>query len=501
MLIANFNGKVRLLTITVFSFSVGHISVIVVVSKGTTVSFGRYDLYNGSEDKAPHQDSLVWHIKSLPAAPVTCCGRQNMLLFSDGAITWLCLISVSEEGEIILKCSKLCLKGIINITGEKNIEMLSCDGRKYMCTWDTLCRKNEDMCWKPSDMVKRTELSHTISEIMKAVEKCSKIISTEGKTIQTLGLYLKQLSLAQRLLVEKKCIFSATIRVEKSVESEDYLAVVKLRKVGPDVDLKGRWWVLCMVINGVKRKSVSSMKLTDEQLRSDIYQTIVLPPLDFSTTSGHIEVQSYLVLQHFSSTRTVCRVIACQIKIDILDFLSSECNLSLSSEHCLSTTNTFCQFGAIKKTSHLGIGSRREPSPLCKVIVSFINTSSTLTLLHKLFNLVETKNCETKVRNQTTLWYQDNRIDITCTENDKIVRIKLESPNSTVVLSLKTAVERRVEDLKQQTVSVTLAPSVLKEAHLTHRLLNHEGNHANTVTAVSHLYHAIAVLSALIPHG
>lgn len=458
-------------------------------------------MHNDSEDKVPHQDSLVWHIKSLPAAPVTCCGQQNMLLLSDGAMSWLCLISFSEEGEVNLKCNKLYIKGIVRMIYDDNIQMLSCDGRKYMFTWNTVCGKDGDKCWKPVDRVKRTEQPHTINEMMKAIEKCSKLINMEGKTIQTLELYLKQLSLAQRLLTEKKCIFSPTIRVEKSVETKNYLAVVKLNKVAADINLRGRWWVLCMVINGVQSKSLSSMKLTDDQLRSDIYQTIVLPPLDFSTTSGHIEVQSYLLLQHFSSCQPVCRVAVCHIKIDILDFLSSECNLSLSSEHNLSTASTFCQFGTTKKTSQLGVHSKRDPSPFCKVMISFINTNSTLALLHKLFNLAEAKSSQTRVKKQTIFWYQDNRIDITYTENDKLLCTKLESPNSTVVLSLKTALERRVKELKQQIMSVTLASSVLKEAHVTHRLLNHEGSHASTVTAVSHLYHAIVMLLALIPHG
>lgn len=485
---------------------VGDVSVIVVVSKGTAVSFGRSEsLYNSSNDEMPYQDSLVWHMKSLPAAPVTCCGQQNMLLFSDGTMSWLCLVSLSEEGEVILKCSKLYVKGIIKINDEKKIHMFSCDGRKYMCTWDTLSGQNENMCWKPGDKVKVTEQPHTISEMMKAIEKCSKIINMEGKTIQTLGLYLKQLSLAQRLLTEQKCIFSPTIKVEKSVESKDYLATVKLSKINADIDLRGRWWALCMVIDGIKSKSVSSMKLREEQLKSDIYQTIVLPPLDFSTTSGHIEVESYLVLQHFSSSQPVCRVLACQIKIDILDFLSTECNLSLSPECNFSTTAKLLEFGATKCidtkiTSHLGSESKRDPFPFCKVSLSFVNTNNTLGLLHKLFNF-ESRNSETRASTQTTLWYKDNRIEVTCAEEDKNICIKLESPNSSIVLSLKTALERRIEDLKEQTVSVTLGSSVLKEAHLTHRLLNYEGNRATTVTAVSHLYHAISLLSALLPHG
>lgn len=491
----------------IYFFPVDGISVIAVVSKGTAVSFGRSEnLHNSSGDEMPYLDSLVWHIKTLPAAPLTCCGQQNMLLFSDGTMSWLCLVSVSEKGEVILKCSKLHIKGIIKIKYEENIQMLSCDGRKYICTWDTLSKKNENMCWKPVNRIKEKEQPCTTGEIMRTIEKCSKIINMEGKIVQTLGLYLKQLSLAQRILVEQKCIFSPTVRVEKSVESKDYLAVVKLSKIGADIDLRGRWWALCMVINGVKSKSVSSMRLTDDQLKSDIYQTIVLPPLDFSTSSGHTEIQSYLVLQHYSSTQPVCRVLVCQIKIDILDFLSSQCNLSLSPECNFSTTAKLCKFGAtkcadLKNTSQLSLNSRREPSPFCKVSVSFINNRSTVALLHKLFNFVESKNSETKALSQAMLWYQDNRIEVSCVDEGKRICVKLESPNFSIVLSVKTALERRVEDLKEQTVSVTLTPSVLKEAHLTHRLLNYEGNRARTVNAVSHLYHAILLLSALLPHG
>lgn len=479
-------------------------SLIVVANKGTTVSFGRREnLCNNSKDDMPYQDSFVWHIKALPAAPITCCGKHNMLLFSDGTMSWLCLISMSEEDEIILKCTKLYIKGIIKITDETNIQMLSCDGRKYMCTWDTL-GKNGSVCWKPGDVVKETEQPNTMNEIMKQIEKCSKISNMEGKTIQTLGLYMKQLSLAQRLLIENKCIFSSTVRVEKSVENKGYLAVVKLSKTGADIDLRGRWWALSMVIDGVKSKSVSSMKLTDEQLKSDIYQTIVLPSLDVSTTSGHMEIRCYLVLQHFSIFQPVCKVLACPIKIDILDFLSSDCNLSLNPE-CNFRTNTSWQFGVTKftdtkTTSQLSTDPRRDPLPICKISLSVINTSCTLALLHKLFHFAESKNWETRTNNQTTLWYLDNRIEVTCEEEDKIICIKLESPNPSVVLSLRTALERRVEDLKQQAVAVTLSPSVLKEALLTQRLLTYEGNHANTVATVSHLYYVIVMLLALIPY-
>lgn len=420
-----------------------------------------------------------------------------MFLFSDGAVCWLCQVSFSEKSEIILRSSKLCISGIIRITNEEKIQMLSCDGRKYICTWDILSGKNGRECWKQCAKANNTDHPHTVSDIMKAIEKCSQIISMEGKTTQTPVLYIKQLSIAQRLLTDNKCIFFPNIRVEKSMENRDYLAIVHLRKTEADIDLRGRWWALCMVANGVTGKLVSTMKLTDEQLRSNVYQTmLVLPPLDFSTTSGHIEIQIYLVLESFTSGQPVCKVLACQAQVDILNFLGSECNLStISSSRSFGTTKMINS----SKTSALSTGQRRDPFPFCKISVSFINSSRTLELVCRLFSFTVSKNSEARKNNQTTLWYKDNRIDVECVEEDKKILLKLKSSNSYVVLSLKAALERRVEELKHCVTSVTLASSVLREAHLTHRLLNYEENHANRVTTVSHLYHAITMLSSLIP--
>ena len=492
----------RLLINLLFFFTVDHRSIIAVVSKGTTISFGR----NGysSEHHPPtrieetRHDRLLWSTKSLPASSVTCCGQQNMLLMSDGTVCWLCQISFTEKGEIVLRSSKLNIRGIIRITNEEKIQMLSCDGRKYICTWDILSGENGADCWKQCVKVNNTEQPHTVNDIMKAIEKCSKIINVEGKYIQTLVLYIKQLSLAQRLLTDKKCIFLPTIRVEKSMENNDYFAIVQLNKTEADIDFRGKWWVLCMVVNGVTGKSVSTIKLTEEQLRSNFYQTmLVLPPLDFSTTSGNIEIKIHLLLESFTSAQPVCKVQVCQTQVDILNFLGSEYNLS--------TNSSKLNFGATKitasKTTALSTGLRKDLFPLCKMSVSFMNSSRTMELMCRLFNFTVSENSETKKSNQTTLWYRDNRIDVECVKEKNKILLKLKGSNSCVVVSLKAALERRVKELMQCVTTMTLASSVMKEAHFTYRLLNYEENHASRVTTVSHLYNAITMLSSLIPLG
>ncbi|KAG0724527.1 hypothetical protein GWK47_040430 [Chionoecetes opilio] len=481
---------------------VDHRSVITVVSKGTTISFGR----NGYSSEhhtlvrveEPHQDRLIWSTKSLPTVPVTSCAQQNMLLFSDGTLCWLCQVSFSEKSEIILRSSKLCINGIIRITNEEKIKMLSCDGRRYCCTWDILSGNNGTERWKQCVKDDNTE-PRTVNDIMKAIDKCSKIIDMEGKTIQTLMLYIKQLSIAQRLLTDNKDIFIPTVKVEKSMENKGYLAIVQLHKTEVDVSLRGRWWTLCMVVSGITDKSVSTMKLTDEQLRSNVYQAMLpLPPLNFCTTSGHIEIQIYLMLERFTSAVLVCKVLACQAQVDILNFMGSECNLS--------TDSSKWNFGATKtinaiKTSDLKPTQGKNRIPFSKISVSFINSDRTLELVCRLFNLTVSKNSEMSKRNQTTLWYRDNRVDVECVEEDKKIVLQLKSSNSCVVLSLKAALERRVHELKQCVTRVTLPSSILREAHATYRLLNYEENHVKRVATASHLYHATSMLSSLIPLG
>ncbi|XP_063853673.1 uncharacterized protein LOC135096235 isoform X1 [Scylla paramamosain] len=478
-------------------------SVIVVVSKGTTISFGRSGyqagLHASARSEVPHHAGLLWNTKSLPAAPVTCCGHQNMLLISDGSMCWLSHVSCSEKDKIVLRSSKLCIHGIIRISYEEKIEMKSCDGRQYICTWDILSGKNGKEGWKQSVKDNDTELPHTVNDIMKAIGKCSEIINVEGKAIQTLVLYIKQLSLAQRLLTDQKYIFLPTVTVEKSMGNKDYFAKLQLKKTEADIDLRGRWWALCMVVNGGNGKSVSTTKLTDEQLRSSVYQTMLtLPPLDFSTASGYIEILTYLVLESFTSSQAVCKVIACQVQVDILNLVGPECNLSTnSSRHHVGAAEVI----NANVTSVLSTCLRKDPFPFCEISVSFMYSSKILDLVCKLLNLTVAKDSETKKSNQTTLWYRDNRIEVECMEESKKVLIKLKGSNPYVVLSSKAALERRVGELKQCVPAVTLPPSLLREACFTYRLLNYEENQASRVTTIAHLYHAITKLSSLIPLG
>ncbi|XP_045129376.1 uncharacterized protein LOC123515050 [Portunus trituberculatus] len=472
-------------------------SVIVVVSKGTTISFGRSGYQEGFHGKESQYAGLLWNTKSLPTVPLTCCGHQNMLLISDGSMCWLSHVSCSEKGKIVLRSSKMCIRGIIRISCEENIKMYSCDGRQYICTWDILSGKNGAEGWKQSVKDNDTELPHTVNDIMKAIGKCSQIVNVEGKAIQTLLLYIKQLSLAQRLLADQKYVFLPSVRVEKGLENKDYFAKLQLRKAEADIDLRGRWWALCLVINVSNGKSVSSIKLTDEQLRSNVYNTMLtLPPFDFSSASGHIEILAYLVLEGFTSSWAMCKVLACKVQVDVLNFVEPECNLSTSSSRLDVGTAAGSNASV---TSALRSGLRRYPYPFCEISVSFMYSSKIMELVCKLLNLAVVKDPKAKKSMQTILWYKDNKIDVEYMVENQKVLIKLKGSNPYIVVSSKAALEKIVRELKQSVPVVTLPPSVMREACFTYRLLNFEENHANTVTTITHLYHAITKLSSLIP--
>lgn len=455
------------------------------------------------------KSSLFWQTKTLTTVALTCCGQKDVLVFSDGFVCWLCHISFKSENRVALKCHKLPVSGVIEITCENvdHVEMLTCDGRKYQCSLKFLREGSKDDTHEMSSRLIDKEAPHTMEGIMTGIQRCSELMNTEGKMVHTLDMYIKQLSIAQRLLTEPQSpVFSTSVRVEQSIcQRNSYFASIQFSKKGSNIDLDGRWWRLCMIIPGADGKKFVSTKLDDECFKTDICMCVALPRLNLSKNLDSITVESYMVLDHFSSCRPVCRVFACQTKIDIFHFLACQRNLSTSD---ISSPNSVKLIHAVlqgKERTNVKSSMNRGPTPHCKVYTSYITHDKITSLFGTLLNFAppsspRNKTSETATH-QVSFWYHDNRIDLHCSRKGDRTHLTLEGHNPLVVLALKAALERRVTELGLPSIPVTLTPAVLRQAHLTHRILNFEANVATTPEAVSHLHHSVTYLMSLLPYS
>ncbi|XP_045606869.2 uncharacterized protein [Procambarus clarkii] len=490
---------------------VGDSSAIVVVGKEALMAIGRPTPSSGlhasiKRDGTNNKGSLVWHLEALSTLALTCYGQNNALVFSDGISCWLCHVYfVRDQTEV--KCHELPYCGVIKITCKDVdlVEMLTCDGRMYRCSWKVLTAGSKSDNHKVNFRLIDSELPHTIEGMMTGIQHCSELMDAEGKRICTLDLYLRQLSLAHRLLAEPQLpLFSTSVRVEHNIEERSsYLANIQFRKQRTNIDLDGKWWRLCLVIPRSNGDHFISAKLDKDCFKTDMCMSVALPPLNLNKSLGSKSIQCYLVLEHFSSFRPICQVFACETKIDIFHFVTCQRNLTTAN---LSSQNPSIVFRKILDEKAYASSKsiiNKGPTPFCKVSTSCITHEKITSLFGDLLSFIpppcsEDTNGE-KTLHKISLWYHDDCIDVQCSTKGSHTCLSLEGPNPSVVLSLKAALERRVTELELPSTPVTLTPAVLRQAHLVYRILNFEANSSTTPASLSHLHHTTTQLMSLLP--
>lgn len=490
---------------------VGDTSVIVVVGKNAIMAIGKpvpsSVLHTSTtRDENYGKGSLHWSTRTLTTAAVTCYGQKNALVFSDGVSCWLCRITAVGGDEMEVECHELSYNGVMQITCKNMdcIEMLTCDGRKYQCCWKVLTENNKSENKVCSNLMS-SELPNTVEGMMTGIQQCSQLMYDEGKSICSLDIYLRQLSLAHRLLTEPRLpLFSTSVRVEHSImQSSSYFAHIQFSKPKANINLEGKWWRLCIVVPGYNGDYFISAKLDSKCFATGMGMSVPIPALNLKNSLNSITIKCYLVLEHFSSFQPVCQVFACQAEVDIFHFLTCQRKLSTASlsfqTSGISLYKTFEEqaFGNYKSNIN------QNPVPFCKVCTSYITHETVTSLFESLFGLIPPLNLEQKNSEKNilhvSLWYHDDRIDIHCSIKDDRTLLTFEGPNPSVVLSLRAAIERRVMDLGLPSRSVTLTPEVLRQAHLVHRISNFEANSCTTPAFVSHFHHAVTQLISLLP--
>ncbi|KAK4297654.1 hypothetical protein Pmani_029942 [Petrolisthes manimaculis] len=510
-------------------------SVIAVADRGGTLSLGAVTSINTAHQStttrgrmAAGSSSLQWTTLALPAPPRTFSGQHHCLCFSDGDVVWVGQVSDSGTPGVLpdIKWRRTCIRGVIRILSNSGdgskVDLFTCDGRKYTRRWDEMKKTRKDLGNREDPSSGKKGSSNTLEGVMLEIQRCSEIMNAEGKEIATLDLYIRQLSLAQRLLgTLQSPIFTTSVRVEHSLERRgSYFAVVHIRRLRDNIDLCGDWWSLVTVLPEAKESTAYlSLKLDEECLKCDkLCLTVPLP--DVSHTSNNtslsgVTLVSYLVLEHPVTATPVCRIFACRTTVDAIHFLTHDRILG-AAKNCPQALNSSLKFNKVLSGSNELSGSKQVnkdskkiPLPPCKVSVLFRANEEVVQVLSSILSPNEpidttTTTSTSKDHKVITLFHQEGRIDLSwrmMTDEKDLLSVTLEGTNPSLVLAVRAALECRVSSVVgPNSEPTTLTSAVLWRGHMTQRVLHYEASEASTVTAVAHLHNTTSNLIALLPH-
>lgn len=507
--------------------------MIAVADKGGTLSLGAVASINtthsstSKEEMPSGSSSLQWTTLALPASPRTFSGQHHSLCFSDGDDVWVGRVSHSGASGSWpdVQWRRTGIRGVIRIensSGERSkVNMFTCDGRKYTCRWDEIKTRGEPGYGQDPKSGTR-ESTNTLESVMLGIQRCSEIMSTEGKEIATLDLYIRQLSLAHMLLdTSESPIFTATVRVEHSLERRgSYFVLMHLKKLRDDIELGGKWWSLLTVLPDTKKRTANlSLKLDEECMKSGkVCITIPLPDpscISRNISMSGIKLVSYLVLEHPVTATPVCRIFACRTTVDAIHFLTQEriLGISINWPQVLNSSLNFSEtFNVGKKFSSIQQvykDNKKVPLPPCKVCVLFRANKDVLKVLRSFLNpseaidTIAAVNTTSREHKVITLYHKEGRIDLSwkvASEDDRL-SVTIEGTNPSLVLAVRAAMECRVSsELVPHQGPTTITSAVLWRGRMTQRVLKFETSETSTVPAVAHLHNTISSLLALFPH-
>lgn len=506
--------------------------MIAVADKGGTLSLGAVSSINTahpstSKGKMPSgSSSLQWTTVALPASPRTFSGQHHSLCFSDGDVVWVGRVSDSGGASGSwpdVQWRRTAIRGVIRIennSGDRSkVDMFTCDGRKCTCRWDEIKTRREPGSGQDAKSETR-ESTNTLEGVMLGIQRCSEIMSTEGKEIATLDLYIRQLSLARMLLgTSESPIFTATARVERSLERRgSYFVLVHLRKLRDDIELGGKWWSLLTVLPNTKESTAYlSLKLDEECMKSGkVCLTIPLPDTlhkSKNISMSGITLVSYLVLEHPHTATPVCQIFACRTTVDVIHFVTQQRILGATTiwpnvlNSSLKLNEIFHGGKKFSGVQQVYKDNKKIALPPCKASVSFRASREVLRVLGSFLMPGEAIDTSAAVNSREqkiiTLYHQEGRIDISwkVVSEDDLLSVTLEGTNPSLVLAVRAAMECRVSsELVPHRGPTTLTSAVLWRGRMTQRVLQFESSEASTVPAVAHLHNTISSLLALLPH-
>ena len=462
-----------------------------------------------SADVTPDEhisSSFSWQRETLQISPVVCCGHDNVIFISDGVTSKLSVFEFAPGNKIDHKSYSLPYCGVIeirNATGT-SLDLLTCDGRTYKCSWKVLV---ESVKSEKSVKLSENNNAFTVEEVMTGIQRCSEMVQVEGKHIHHLNVYLNQLSLALTFLAEpQKDIFSATLKIEQQFEKRDmYVALLSLRKISNGVNFEGKWWKLNATVLGKDCKQTVCVKLDGYNLNKDINLSVPLPNVDILHSLSPIKMTCHLVLGHYTTLQPVCYILACPITIDIFHFLTPCHKHSLRDS--VTSSGDFSaamQTLALKKQqSEISPRTGCSPVPSCHVRISFMNNDINQKLLLSLLNinsLAKPSDISTvQDSDHLQFWYHDIPVDVSYMQLKGRLVVSVSGPIPSLVLSVKAAIERQITDRGSVPPRVTLTSEVFEQAQQSCQVLEFQYSKATTQVALSHLHDMITKMLCNVP--
>lgn len=237
-------------------------SCVIYICKSGTISIGKLVTDRKYESKR----ILLWEMVSLLFSPITCYCLENTIIASDCSYSCLVKLSHTPQNKIELKHLWLPYAGVTRVTLDKRktsrILMETCDGRSYVKSLQELINiGKEGNTYMKS--IQEKDLPNSIEGVMNALRVCTEEIYKKGNAVNMFDTYIKQLSIAQRLVRENSIntYFNAEVIVHQMTDQRGFVSGL-LEFWSTSFSLQSDYWQLRVNIpqnNGIHhldRKSV-----------------------------------------------------------------------------------------------------------------------------------------------------------------------------------------------------------------------------------------------------